>query len=120
MIVTARPSRTIAGKLLTVSDSAIALDTTSGSAEVPRADVLRITQRRRKSLKRSILIGVGIGAGAGAIVGSTARCGPKDFICFGRAFAVPVLAAGGAITGAIYGTVLGLSLHKQVELYAAP
>ena len=117
LTVDTKDGRGAKGKLVTVSEAAIILDV----AEIARAEVRSITRRQRKSLKRSILLGVAIGAGGGAALGAIAGgCGSHDFICFGRRIAVPVSAVAGGAAGAMWGTVLGLSRHRTVVLYESP
>ena len=121
LVVTTKEGRAVEGKFETASDSAISVYAMGVSTGIARADVRRVSQRKRKSMKRSILAGAAIGAGAGAALGAAAGgCRPHDFICFGRAVTVPITAAAGGINGVIFGTILGLLRHETAVLFESP
>jgi len=76
-----------------------------------------VYELRRKSRKRSALIGTAIGAGAGAILGAagSSSCGQGEnlFPC-GRGFGAAVGAVAGAAVGALTGALIGGGQKKTL------
>ena len=77
----------------------------------------QVYELRRKSRKRSALIGTAIGAGAGAILGAagSSSCGQGEnlFPC-GRGFGAAVGAVAGAAVGALTGALIGGGQKKTL------
>jgi hypothetical protein len=118
LIVSVRGERAIKGKLVTVSEAGITLDIGGQAKEWPRGDVLSVSQLKRKSMKKPILVGAAIGAGAGAAIGAaTGGCKPRDIICLDRSVTTPLAAVAVGITGALSGLIAGLFRQGKVLLY---
>lgn len=70
--VTLRNGRTLKGRLISVSDTVLALRKDEIITDLPRADALKVYRVLRKSATKSTMIGLGIGAGAGAALAAAA------------------------------------------------
>lgn len=107
-------SKKDSGKLLSVSDTAISLQTATGEQTIQRQDVRSVKLGKHADRLRNTLIGAGIGAGAGAGLGAATyhKCVPNPQVflsClgdFGRgpqtAVGAVIGLAGGAIIGALW------------------
>lgn len=105
-------SKKSSGKLLSVTDTAISLQTVTAERMITRQDVRTVKLGKRANILRNTLIGAGIGAGVGAGVGAATykKCVPNgQFLAclgdFGRGPQTAVGAALGLVGGAIIGAL---------------
>jgi len=99
--------RTMTGQIRSATDDAIVLLSGAGEETVMRSQVTRIAVKKPGHRKRNVLIGLGVGGGVGLGIGLAAKsC--SGFGCIGagdvEAGAPPILAALGAIVGAVLPT----------------
>lgn len=109
-----RNGRTLMGRLINVSDTALTIELGKKTMDVTRADTLRVHRVITKSAKKATLIGLGIGAGIGGVGGGglAAAAGaqqPRDY-----AIVAGFLAAIGAGVGALTGYLVGSRKHREL------
>src|SRR5882672_72797 len=68
-----KSGQTVDGKLSAVSDTSLSLTVKGKATDLKREDVASVYQLKKKSAKKSTLIGLGVGAGAGAAIGLAGR-----------------------------------------------
>lgn len=104
------------GTLLSVSDSAISLETQAGEHTVQRQDVRSVALAKNTRRLRNAAIGAGIGAGLGAAIGAASfqsqSCANSIGYC-GRAIDV----AAGLVIGLVAGVVTGALLPSHKTIY---
>jgi small nuclear ribonucleoprotein (snRNP)-like protein len=108
------------GTLYSVSETMLVLLTDNQTARFNRQDIQEIRLARRRSLKKSILVGALIGTGAGAVLGGAAAASDNgEWFDVKASQGIPI----GAAVGAIFGTVIGLSIgflpRRGVLIYKA-
>lgn len=101
------PPRKLAGKIRSVTDDTLVLQSGAGEQTVMLSQITRIEAKKTSHRKRNVLIGLGVGAGIGLGIGLAARsC--SGFGCIGHtaveAGAPPVFAVLGALVGAVLPT----------------
>jgi hypothetical protein len=112
-----KSGKTVKGKMVGVSDTALSLTVSDKATDISRDDVQSVYRVTSKSAAKSTLIGAGVGAGVGAAVGA-ATSDDDDFI-FSRGQSAAVVGALGAGVGAIAGFAIGKSGRKRVLIYDA-
>lgn len=113
-----RNGQKLKGRLISVSDTILAIRKGNNTIDATRADAIKVYRGGvRTSTARSTLLGLGIGAGSGAVAGAIAAGaagGSED-----SGLLVLILGAGGAIGGTIGGFLIGISRKKQELIYEA-
>ena len=107
---------TVAGRVAMVSADAIGVNSKSGITSVPRAEVFKVSVKRRGSSRAQYAaLGAVIGGGAGgAILGGYAAARQKP----GAETGVPeLLAMFGATVGAGLGAVIGFAASEHRTIY---
>lgn len=112
-----KSGKTIKGRLVSVSDTALSLSVKDKTTDISRDDVQSVYRVKGKSATKSTLIGAGAGAAVGAGIGA-ATSDNDDFI-FSRGQATAIVAALGAGVGAIAGFAIGKAGRKRVLIYDA-
>ena len=112
-----KSGKTVKGKMVGVSDTALSLTVSDRTTEVSRDDVQSVHRVTNRSAKKATLIGAGAGAAVGAVAGA-ATSDDNDFI-FSKGEAAAVLAGIGAGVGAIAGFAIGKTGGKRVLIYEA-
>src|SRR5437667_11418588 len=104
------------GEFSGVTDALLSLTVKGKSVELKREDVFSVYQIKKKSAKKSTLIGLSVGAGAG--IGLAGR-GNNGFNKIDNAVTAgfTVLGAG---AGALTGYLLGRGATKRTLIYQAP
>jgi hypothetical protein len=104
-------SKTISGAFVSVSDTAISLQTHGGEQTIQRQDVRNVKLMENKHRLRNTVLGGAVGAGVGAGIGAAAyrSCTPAQSFCIdpiGRGGEAGISAivgfAGGALVGALW------------------
>ena len=114
-----KSGQTVEGKLSAVSDTSLSLTVKGKATELKREDVASVYELKKKSAKKSTLIGLGVGAGAGAVIGLAGRS--DDGFEKIENIATAGFAVLGGAAGALTGFLLGRSgSGKQVLIYQAP
>ena len=105
------------GEFSGVTDALLSLTVKGKSVELKREDVFSVYQIKKKSAKKSTLIGLSVGAGAGAGIGLAGR-GNNGFNKIDNAVTAgfTVLGAG---AGALTGYLLGRRATKRTLIYQA-
>jgi hypothetical protein len=117
LVVKVKSGKTVDGKLTSVSESSLTVNSKNTQVEIKREDVASVYSVIRKSATSGTLIGMGLGVGAGAALGATAAAtDDSDFDKFDQA-AVAGLAVIGAGVGAITGYLVGKRGNKRVLIY---
>jgi hypothetical protein len=104
-------STKITGEFLSVSDTAISLNSKTGPQTVSRDQVIMVQRMKNKHRLRNALIVGGIAAGAGAGIGAAAHqgCSSTQTFCLdfgGRSWPAGIGAAAGFVGGATVGALL--------------
>jgi hypothetical protein len=121
-------SQVVVGRLVAVTDSALAVAQTSrDTLHLDRRSLARIEVSRGGSVGRGMKLGALIGGVTGGLVGAAMgeSCTDNDFICFDYAETIPAGIAGGIAAGVLIGAVFGSrerwrSLDRAPALALAP
>lgn len=100
-------SNAVSGKLESVTDSSLVVNSGSGSHMIERQSVIRLSVKTKARRGRSIWIGLAVGAGGGAALGGAAASTCSHGICGGHGAA---LVAGGTAGGAALGALIGAAV----------
>jgi len=103
-------SKTVVGRLQTVSDNSLSINTGGGSVSLESSRILRVSVRTKARRARSVWIGLAIGAGGGAALGGAAASVCAKGICRGHGAA---LVAGGTGGGAAIGALIGAAVAHE-------
>ncbi|MGH9753810.1 MAG: hypothetical protein ACREA2_13605, partial [Blastocatellia bacterium] len=115
LVVNLRNGQTLKGRLSSISDTVLTLDTGKKTMDGSRGDVLKVYRVISKSAKISTMIGLGIGAVAGGVGGGvSAASGPGESGESG--WAVLIVGMIGLAIGALTGYIIG-SRKQQVVIY---
>jgi len=109
------------GELVSVSDTAISLQASSGPETIQRQDVRSVTLLKHADRLRNTLIGAAVGLGAGAGIGAATyrKCAPNpqvSFSCFGDFGRGPQTAVG-AVIGLAGGAIIGVIWPSHKTIY---
>jgi hypothetical protein len=99
-------SRPISGKVESVTDEAIVVNTGKGQETFNRQQVLTVSIKKGGHRKRNALIGLAVGAAAGLGIGLATRPGPNQLKIIPAGAVVGGLTAAGGIVGVIVGVVI--------------
>lgn len=103
------------GTLLSVSDSAISLQTQAGERAVQRQDVRRVSIKTKARRERSTLIGLAIGTGSGVALGGAAASVCSGTLCGGHGGAlIAALTGAGALLGALIGAAVSHGGWREI------
>jgi hypothetical protein len=110
----------ITGTFVSVSGTAISLQSEAGPQTIQRDQVSAVQRTKNKHRLRNALIAGGIGAGAGAVIGAAAHhgCSNSQTFCLdigGRA----IPSAIGAVVGLLGGATVGALLPSHETIYRA-
>jgi hypothetical protein len=113
--VNLKSGKTVAGKLASVSDTALSLTVKDKPVDLKREDITSVYQLTKKSATKATLIGLGVGAGAGAAIGLAGR-NDNSFDKLENSITAG-LAVLGAGAGALTGYLIGRGSSKRVLIY---
>ena len=106
----------IEGRFSHASETSITLDVNGRAQEIPAASVWQVRRRGGNRAKQGLLFGFLAGA-AVATIATTTSDSESDYSA-GDKIAFSVLAGGG--TGAVWGAIVGVFVHKRPVVYQAP
>jgi hypothetical protein len=112
--ITDAASKTRAGTLLNVSDTAISFSDISGEKSVQKQDVRSVKLMENTHRLRNTLIGAGVGAGVLGGIGAATSCS-TDHCLFGRGLGASI----GAVIGGLGGAAVGAVLPSHTTIYSA-
>lgn len=120
LYVTLTDGKKVEGKLISISETTLALSGGNKTTDLNSVDILRIYRKAGRSFKKPVLIGALVGGAAGSVVGIAAgSCKPHDFLCFDRSITIPVGAGVGTIVGILTGVTIGVFHHRKALIYEA-
>lgn len=99
--VSASDGKSIRGKFQSASDDSLILAASNAEQTVARAQIKRVSTKKKSHRLRNTLIGAGIGGGTGAAIGASTHNDEGFF-----AIAEEVLAPSGAALGALIGALI--------------
>jgi hypothetical protein len=108
-----RNGQTLKGRLVSVSDTALAIEDGANTTDVTRGDALRVHRVISKSSKRATMIGLGIGVAVG-LIGSVVAAksgggeGDADLLA-------PICGAIGAGSGSLIGYIVGSRKQRTLN-----
>jgi hypothetical protein len=110
----------VTGKFVSVSDTAISLQSKKGPQTIGRDQVGAVQRMKNKHRLRNALIVGGIGAGAGAGIGAAVHkgCSSTQTFCLdfgGRSWPAGI----GAVIGLLGGSTVGALLPNHETIYSA-
>lgn len=100
-------SGAVDGKLESVTETALMVNSAKGRRSIDRQQVTRVSVRTKARRKRSLLIGLAVGAAGGVAFGGAAAAICQGSLCGGHGVA---LVAGSAVGAAIIGSLIGAAV----------
>jgi hypothetical protein len=109
--VTAGNSKSVHGKLGSVTDNDLVVNPGAGPQSFARPEIRGVSVKKKGHRLRNTLIGMGAGTAAGLAIGGAETSGCKGLLC---GLAIPVYGAIGFIAGTVTGLVLPTGGWRQV------
>jgi hypothetical protein len=99
-------SRSLSGKVESVSDETLLVNSGKGPETFNRPQVSTVSVRKGGHRKRNALIGLAVGAGAGLAIALATKAGSNQIKVVSNGAVVAGLTAAGGIVGVIVGVVI--------------
>ena len=106
-------SRTVSGKIESVTDETIVVNSAKVQETFMRQKVMRVSLKKNGHRARNALIGLGVGAGVGLGVGAAADANCTGF-CFGGNFGKAIFTPLGAVAGVLVGALIPTGGWREI------
>ncbi len=108
-------SRPVRGKVQSVTDDSLTIDSGSGQETFMRQQIVRVSVNQKGHRRRNAIVGLALGAGLGGALGGTAAGECSGSICGGHGGAAIAAGIGaGAAVGAAIGAMLPAGGWREI------